>query len=66
MPIDLPLPPFPPALPVPALRFLFGCLPMQVNIQLMLINKRCYQSFIPPVITALSIFAPKLLRLFEN
>ena len=44
----------------------FGCLPMQVNIPLMLINKRCYQSFIPPVITALSIFAPKLLRLFRN
>ena len=44
----------------------FECLPMQVNIPLMLISKRCYQSFIPPVITALSIFAPKLLRLFEN
>ena len=42
------------------------CLAKQVLFPWLLTTKRFFHGFIPPVITALSIVAPKLLRLFEN
>ena len=48
------------------MQIMFECLPRQVLFLFMLISRRCYHGFIPPVITALSIFAPKLLRIFSN
>jgi hypothetical protein len=42
------------------------CLAKQVLFPWLLTSRRFFLGFIPPVITALSIFAPKLLRIFEN
>ena len=42
------------------------CLPKQVLLELMMTSKRFNHGFIPPVITALSILEPKLLRIFAN
>jgi hypothetical protein len=45
---------------------IFECLAKQILLAWMLISKRCYQGFIPPVFGLLSIFEPKLLRIFEK
>jgi hypothetical protein len=42
------------------------CLAKQVLFPWLLTSRRFFLGFLPPVITALSIFEPKLLRIFKN
>ena len=42
------------------------CLPEQVLLELMMTSKRFNHGFIPPIFDPISVFEPKLLRIFCN